>query len=61
MTIPTSFSFLLRGFAAATLVLATGTAAASGLDQLHAFLEGTQSAEGAFRQVVVRKDRSASL
>ena len=30
---------------------------ASGLDQLHAFLEGTQSAQGSFRQNVVNKDR----
>ena len=30
---------------------------ASGLDQLHAFLEGTQSAQGSFRQSVVNKDR----
>jgi outer membrane lipoprotein carrier protein len=29
----------------------------SGLDQLHAFLEGTQSAQGSFRQSVVNKDR----
>ena len=33
------------------------TATASGLDQLHAFLEGTQSAQGSFRQVVVNKDK----
>ncbi len=32
-------------------------ATASGLDQLHAFLEGTQSAQGSFRQVVVNKDK----
>ncbi len=32
------------------------TASASGLDQLHAFLEGTQSAQGAFTQQVVNKD-----
>jgi outer membrane lipoprotein carrier protein len=42
------------GLAWATLVSA---ATASGLDQLHAFLEGTQSAQGAFRQVVVNKDK----
>ena len=30
---------------------------ASGLDQLHAFLTGTQSAQGAFKQVVVNKER----
>ena len=30
---------------------------ASGLDQLQAFLTGTQSAQGAFKQVVVNKDR----
>ena len=32
-------------------------ATASGLDQLHAFLEGTQSAQGSFRQMVVNKDK----
>ena len=50
----------LRGIAVAALAFVTCTAAASGLDQLHAFLEGTQSAHGTFRQVVVKKDRSAS-
>jgi outer membrane lipoprotein carrier protein len=30
--------------------------AASGLDQLQAFLEGTKSAQGSFRQTVVKKD-----
>ena len=50
----------LRGIAVAALAFVTCTAAASGLDQLHAFLEGTQSAQGTFRQVVVKKDRSAS-
>jgi outer membrane lipoprotein carrier protein len=44
-----------------SLAFATGllasTAYASGLDQLHAFLEGTQTAQGAFKQVVVNKDR----
>ena len=60
MTARASFPVLLRGLAAAALALATGTAAASGLDQLHAFLEGTRSAQGTFRQVVVKKDRSAS-
>jgi outer membrane lipoprotein carrier protein len=30
---------------------------ASGLDQLHAFLEGTQTAQGSFRQTVVNKDK----
>jgi outer membrane lipoprotein carrier protein len=42
------------GLAWATVVSA---ATASGLDQLHAFLEGTQSAQGSFRQVVVNKDK----
>lgn len=41
---------------AAVFALFAATAAASGLDQLHAFLEGTQSAQGAFRQVVVNRD-----
>lgn len=45
-----------RGLAAA-LALVTAHASASGLDQLHAFLEGTQTAEGSFRQIVVNKDR----
>jgi outer membrane lipoprotein carrier protein len=38
-------------------VVGVSTACASGLDQLHAFLEGTQTAQGSFRQVVVNKDR----
>ena len=38
-------------------LLAAGGASASGLDQLHAFLDGTKTAQGAFRQVVVNKDR----
>jgi outer membrane lipoprotein carrier protein len=43
--------------AVATLLVAhAATAGASGLDQLHAFLEGTQSAQGAFTQVVVNRD-----
>jgi outer membrane lipoprotein carrier protein len=33
------------------------SASASGLDQLHAFLEDTRSADGSFRQIVVNKDR----
>lgn len=41
---------------ATVTLLAAGTVAASGLDQLHAFLEGTQSSQGAFRQNVVNKD-----
>jgi outer membrane lipoprotein carrier protein len=41
----------------AAFALVASTASASGLDQLHAFLEGTQTAEGSFRQVVVNKDR----
>jgi outer membrane lipoprotein carrier protein len=39
------------GFCAGLFVV-PAVAQASGLDQLHAFLEGTQSAQGAFRQVV---------
>jgi outer membrane lipoprotein carrier protein len=38
------------------LALYATTAAASGLDQLHAFLDATKSAQGAFRQVVVNRD-----
>ena len=41
---------------ATLLVVHAATAGASGLDQLHAFLEGTQSAKGAFTQVVVNRD-----
>jgi outer membrane lipoprotein carrier protein len=43
-------------WSACALVACATTAAASGLDQLHAFLEGTQSAQGAFRQVVVDRE-----
>jgi outer membrane lipoprotein carrier protein len=42
---------------AVALVFVATTAGASGLDQLHAFLEGTSSAQGTFRQTVVNKDR----
>lgn len=45
---------------AAAAAMAASAVAASGLDQLHAFLEGTQSAQGSFRQIVVKKDRTAS-
>jgi outer membrane lipoprotein carrier protein len=45
---------------ACVLALYAATAAASGLDQLHAFLEGTKSAQGAFRQVVVNRDGRAT-
>jgi len=38
-------------------LLLSPTAFASGLDQLHAFLTGTQSAQGSFKQIVVNKDR----
>lgn len=40
----------------AALALLAPVAGASGLDQLHAFLEGTQTAQAAFRQQVVNKD-----
>lgn len=47
-----------RAFVGACAVaLAVPAADASGLDQLHVFLEGTQSAQGSFRQNVVNKDR----
>src|SRR4051812_15707761 len=52
-------SSMLRALAGAIALVAT-TASASGLDQLHAFLEGTQSAQGSFRQNVVNKDRRAT-
>jgi outer membrane lipoprotein carrier protein len=42
---------------ACAVAFAASAASASGLDQLHAFLEGTQSAQGTFRQNVVNKDR----
>ena len=38
------------------LVVCATSALASGLDQLHAFLEGTQSAQGSFRQTVANRD-----
>ena len=38
------------------VVLHAATVTASGLDELHAFLEGTQSAQGAFTQVVINRD-----
>ena len=41
---------------ACVVVACASSVAASGLDQLHAFLEGTQSAQGAFRQVVVNRE-----
>lgn len=47
---------LLASVLAGIAALYAAIAAASGLDQLHAFLEGTQSAQGAFRQVVVNRD-----
>jgi outer membrane lipoprotein carrier protein len=48
----------LRACAFASIAgLLFSTASASGLDQLHAFLEGTQTAQGSFKQVVVNKDR----
>ena len=45
------------GALVALAVLVAGAASASGLDQLHAFLDGTKTAQGSFRQVVVNKDR----
>jgi outer membrane lipoprotein carrier protein len=41
---------------AAVFAVHAALASASGLDELHAFLEGTQSAQGSFRQVVVNRD-----
>ena len=43
-------------FVFATFFIASA-ALASGLDQLHAFLEGTQTAQGSFKQVVMNKER----
>jgi outer membrane lipoprotein carrier protein len=48
---------LARASLACAIACFATSALASGLDQLHAFLEGTKSAEGSFRQVVVNKDR----
>jgi outer membrane lipoprotein carrier protein len=41
---------------AALAMLGASSASASGLDQLHAFLEGTKSAQGAFQQTVVNRE-----
>ena len=41
---------------ACAVVLFASAATASGLDELHAFLEGTQTAQGAFRQVVMNRE-----
>src|SRR4051812_41859002 len=46
----------VRALFAVVGVLLSPLGAASGLDQLHAFLTGTQGAQGAFKQVVVNKD-----
>jgi outer membrane lipoprotein carrier protein len=46
----------IRVLSVAALVLAARVAGASGLDQLHAFLDGTKSAQGDFTQTVVRRD-----
>ena len=48
---------VLRSFACCCTLAVAPLVGASGLDQLHAFLEGTQSAAGSFRQNVVNKDR----
>ena len=47
----------MRAFACCCALGVAPLVDASGLDQLHAFLEGTQSAQGSFRQNVVNKDR----
>jgi len=47
----------IRAFACCCALVVTPLVDASGLDQLHAFLEGTQSAQGSFRQNVVNKHR----
>ena len=47
---------LRAGWIACALVLCATSAFASGLDQLHAFLERTQSAQGSFRQTVTNRD-----
>jgi outer membrane lipoprotein carrier protein len=47
---------IARAILVAFLALAGPRAMASGLDQLHAFLEGTKTAQGDFTQTVVRRD-----
>ncbi|MGE5170721.1 MAG: outer membrane lipoprotein chaperone LolA [Rudaea sp.] len=47
---------LRRGLSACALASLALVARASGLDQLHAFLEGTRTAQGSFKQVVVNRD-----
>jgi outer membrane lipoprotein carrier protein len=51
---------LIRSFVQALVAIMSALLSplggASGLDQLHAFLTGTQSAQGAFKQMVVNKD-----
>ncbi|HEX6138697.1 MAG TPA: outer membrane lipoprotein chaperone LolA [Casimicrobiaceae bacterium] len=48
---------LCAGWLACAAALSATSAAASGLDQLHAFLEGTKTAQGSFRQTVVNKSK----
>ena len=45
-----------RVLTACALALVALGARASGLDELHAFLEGTKTAQGSFKQVVVNRD-----
>jgi len=52
--VPTSFAVLL---VLATLPLAVASAGASGLAQLRAFLDGTRTSQGTFRQAVASKTR----
>jgi len=46
----------VQALVAIVSALLSPLAGASGLDQLHAFLTGTQSTQGAFKQMVVNKD-----
>lgn len=55
MTTPRPARVIRRSLAVAWLGIAL-PAGASGLDQLHAFLDRTHAAEGSFRQVVVNRD-----
>src|SRR5689334_5226049 len=59
-TMSVDFTRLLVRSALCTVAIAFAMPSlgrASGLDQLQAFLTGTQSAQGAFKQAVVNKDR----
>ena len=56
MTVPDTRRRWACALAASLCLILARAGAASGLDQLHAFLEGTKSAQGAFRQIVVNRE-----